>query len=66
MSGSISLTYGNFGTGTSAVTTPDDFDSEADLDIAATSSSGAITMSGTLDLTKAEQTLVLLLFQVVL
>ena len=50
MSGSISLTYGNFGTGTSAVTTPDDFDSEADLDIAATSSSGAITMSGTLEL----------------
>ena len=50
MSGSISLTYGNFGTGTSAVTTPDDFDSEADLDIAATSTSGAITMSGTLEL----------------
>ena len=50
MSGSISLTYGNFGTGTSQVTTPDDFDAEADLDIAATSTGGGITMSGTLEL----------------
>jgi hypothetical protein len=50
MSGSISLTYGNFGTGTAAATGIDDFTSEADLDIAATSSSGSISMSGTLEL----------------
>ena len=50
MSGSVSLTYGSFGTGTVPVTTPDDFDAEADLDIAATSSGGGITMSGTLEL----------------
>ena len=50
MSGSISLTYGSFGTGTRAATGVDDFDSEADLDIAATSSGGAINMSGTLEL----------------
>ena len=50
MSGSISLTYGNFGTGTSAATGPDDFTPEADLDIAATSTGGGITMTGTLEL----------------
>ena len=50
MSGAMKLTYGNFGTGTDPVTTPDDFNAEADLDIAATSSSGGITMSGTLEL----------------
>ena len=49
MSGSIKLTYGGFGTGTSQVLT-DDFTSEADLDIAATSSGGNISMSGTLEL----------------
>jgi hypothetical protein len=49
MSGSIKLTYGAFGTGTSAAGA-DGFTSEADLDIAATSSSGAISMSGTLEL----------------
>ena len=50
MSGAMKLTYGNFGTGTTPVTTPDDFDAEADLDIAATSSGGGITMTGTLEL----------------
>ena len=49
MSGSISLTYGAFGTGT-APAGADDFTSEADLDIAATSAGGNITMSGTLEL----------------
>ena len=50
MSGSISLTYGNFGTGTAAATGIDDFTSEADLNIAATSTGGGITMTGTLEL----------------
>ena len=50
MSGSISLTYGNFGTGTAQATGIDDFTSEADLNIAATSTGGGITMSGTLEL----------------
>jgi len=50
MSGSVSLTYGNFGTGTQAATGIDDFTSEADLNIAATSTGGAITMTGTLEL----------------
>ena len=49
MSGAIKLTYGAFGTGT-AVGGADDFTSEADLDIAATSAGGNITMSGTLEL----------------
>ena len=49
MSGSISLTYGSFGTGTQAGGA-DGFTSEADLDIAATSAGGGITMSGTLEL----------------
>ena len=49
MSGSISLTYGGFGTG-SAPSTGDDFTSEADLDIAATAAGGSISMSGTLEL----------------
>ena len=49
MSGSIKLTYGAFGTGTTAAGT-DDFTSEADLDIAATSAGGGITMSGTLEI----------------
>ena len=50
MSGAIKLTYGSFGTGDNAGAAVDDFNSEADLDIAATSSSGAISMSGTLEL----------------
>ena len=49
MSGSISLTYGAFGTG-SAVGGTDDFTPEADLDIAASSSGGNISMSGTLEI----------------
>jgi hypothetical protein len=50
MSGSVKLTYGSFGTGTVAATGGDDFTSEADLDIAATSAGGNITMSGTLEI----------------
>ena len=50
MSGSIKLTYGSFGTGTLAGAAVDDFASEADLDIAATSAGGNISMSGTLEL----------------
>ena len=53
MSGSIELTYGSFGTGTRAATGVDDFTSEADLDIAATSSGGGLTMTGTLELSEA-------------
>jgi len=49
MSGAIKLTYGAFGTGTDVGGT-DDFTSEADLDIAATSSGGNISMTGTLEL----------------
>ena len=49
MSGSIKLTYGAFGTGTAAAGA-DDFTSEADLDIAATSAGGNISMSGTLEI----------------
>ena len=50
MSGAIKLTYGSFGTGTAAGAAVDDFASEADLDIAATSAGGNISMSGTLEL----------------
>jgi hypothetical protein len=50
MSGSISLTYGSFGTGSLAGAAVDDFSSEADLDVAATSAGGNISMSGTLEL----------------
>ena len=49
MSGAIKLTYGAFGTG-ELKAGADDFASEADLDIAATSAGGNITMSGTLEL----------------
>jgi len=49
MSGSITLTYGAFGTG-SAAGGADDFTSEANLNIAATSSSGLLSVSGTLEL----------------
>jgi hypothetical protein len=55
MSGAIKLTYGNFGTGTVPVTTPDDFVSEADLDIAATSAGGAISMSGTVEIDESSE-----------
>ena len=47
MSGSIELTYGSWGTGSSAGAGVDDFTSEADLNIAATSTGGGLTMSGT-------------------
>jgi hypothetical protein len=50
MSGSISLTYGGFGTGSAAAAAKEDFSSEADLNIAASSSSGSISMSGTLEI----------------
>ena len=53
MSGSVKLTYGNFGAGTAAATGIDDFTSEADLDIAATSTGGGITMTGVLELSEA-------------
>ena len=49
MSGSIALTYGAFGTGT-APGGADDFTSEANLNIAGTSSGGNISVSGTLEL----------------
>jgi hypothetical protein len=49
MSGAIKLTYGAFGTGELAAGA-DDFKSEADLDIAATSAGGNISMTGTLEL----------------
>ena len=49
MSGSVKLTYGAFGTGTKKAGA-DDFTPEADLDVAATSAGGNITMSGTLEL----------------
>ena len=49
MSGAIKLTYGAFGTGELAAGA-DDFTSEADLDVAATSAGGNITMSGTLEI----------------
>ena len=39
-----------FGTGTLAATGADDFTSEADLDVAASSAGGNISMSGTLEL----------------
>ena len=50
MSGAIKLTYGSFGTGDNPGAAVDDFTSEADLDIAATSAGGNISMSGTLEL----------------
>jgi hypothetical protein len=50
MSGSLKLTYGSFGTGTAPAATADDFKSEANLNVAATSAGGAITMSGTLEI----------------
>jgi hypothetical protein len=49
MSGSIKLTYGSFGTGTVAGGA-DDFTSEADVDVKATSEGGNINMAGTLEI----------------
>ena len=50
MSGAIKLTYGSFGTGSLAGAAVDDFTSEADLDVAATSAGGNISMTGTLEI----------------
>ena len=50
MSGSVSLTYGGFGTGTKAAAAKEDFSSEAALNVGASSSSGSISMSGTLEI----------------
>ena len=50
MSGAIKLTYGSFGTGSKAATGGESFTSEADLDIAASSAGGNISMTGTLEL----------------
>jgi len=50
MSGAIKLTYGSFGTGSAPATGGESFTSEADLDIAATSAGGNISMTGTLEL----------------
>jgi len=55
MSGAIKLTYGAFGTGTDPAGA-DAWTSEADLDIAATSASGNISMSGTLEIDEATET----------
>ena len=49
MSGSIALTYGAWGTGTDDGGN-DAWTSEADLDVAASSDSGSISMSGTLEI----------------
>ena len=49
MSGSIALTYGAWGTGESPGGA-DGWTSEADLNVAATSDSGSLTMSGTLEI----------------
>jgi len=56
MSGAIKLTYGSFGTGSAPVAGGENFTSEADLDIAATSSGGNITMTGTLEIDEATET----------
>ena len=50
MSGAIKLTYGSFGTGSAPATGGESFTPEADLDIAATSAGGNISMTGTLEL----------------
>jgi hypothetical protein len=50
MSGAIKLTYGSFGTGSLAGAAVDDFATEADLDVAATSAGGNISMTGTLEI----------------
>jgi len=49
MSGSVTLTYGAFGTGTDPAGT-DDFTSEAALNVGASSSGGSIAMTGTLEI----------------
>ena len=54
MSGSIALTYGSFGTGSAPATGGEDFTSEANLNIAATSAGGNIAVSGTLELDEGD------------
>ena len=49
MSGAIKLTYGGFGTGSNEGA-DNAFTSEADLDVAASSSSGSFSVSGTLEM----------------
>jgi len=66
MSGSVKLTYGSFGTGTVAATGGDDFTSEADLDIAATSAGGNIQCQVLWKLTKMQLPLVQFRSQLVL
>ena len=50
MSGSLSLTYGSWGTGSVAGAAKEDFSPEADLNVAMTSTGGSITMSGSLEI----------------
>ena len=50
MSGSVSLTYGGFGTGSKAAANKEDFSPEIDLNVAGSSSTGSISMSGTLEI----------------
>ena len=49
MSGSVSLTYGGFGTGT-VPSTGDDWSPELDLNVAGSSAGGTISMTGTLEI----------------
>ena len=49
MSGSVSLTYGGWGTGTVA-STGDDWSPEIDLNVAGSSAGGTISMTGTLEI----------------
>jgi hypothetical protein len=50
MSGSVTLTYGGFGTGTAPAAAKESFTSEAALNVGASSSSGSIAMTGTLEI----------------
>ena len=50
MSGSLSLTYGSWGTGSVQSTGGEDWSPEADLNVAMSSSSGSISMSGSLEI----------------
>jgi hypothetical protein len=50
MSGSLSLTYGSWGTGSVAGAAVEDFSPEADLNVAMTSTGGAISMTGSLEI----------------
>ena len=50
MSGSVSLTYGGFGTGSDPAAAKESFSPEIDLNVAGSSSSGSISMTGTLEI----------------